>query len=63
MKLEKGMIIEKNGITIWIHSIKKKQVFFQKWPKGIEWQGGFDNLFRMDIDKFKAQAIRYENKS
>ena len=50
-----GMVIERNGIAIHVHMIKKGQVYFQKWPKDVENQNMFANLFRMPIQSFKSQ--------
>ena len=55
MKVEKGFCIERNGILIHVHDVKNGEVFFRKWPKGIEKQCLFENLFRMPVDEFEKQ--------
>ena len=55
INIKPGMVIERNGIAIHVHMIKKGQVYFQKWPKDVENQNMFANLFRMPIQNFKSQ--------
>lgn len=55
MKAEKNMVIERNGVAVHVHDIKNDQVYYQQWPKDVENQGQFDNLFRMPVAEFESQ--------
>jgi hypothetical protein len=55
VNIKPGIVLERNGIAIHVHSIKNGQVYFQRWPKNAEHQGMFVNLYRMTIKKFLSQ--------
>jgi hypothetical protein len=48
-----GMGFTRNGITIKVHFIEDGEVYYQKWPKGVEEQRWFENLSRLPVDEFE----------
>jgi hypothetical protein len=46
----------KNGWTVHIHEIKDGCVYLQRFPPGVENQGLLQNLRKMPISEFEAQA-------
>lgn len=49
-----------NGWSIDIHEEIDGWIYYQRWPPGVERQGMFDNLCRMEFDKF-YKAVREVN--
>ena len=58
MKIEKGMKFRKDGIRIDVHDVKDGEVYFRRWPKGVQDQLFFEGLRRMSLDDFIASVDR-----
>ena len=54
--IEVGTTYVKQGCRIVVHEIRNDQVYYQRWPPGVEWQCAWANLYQMPIAQFEEQA-------
>ena len=57
MKPYKGMRLERNGNGCVVHDVKDGQVYYQIWPKGVDDQSFFENLYRRPVEDFERQVL------
>ena len=56
MMPEPGTAWHKNGVTIHVCGLRNGEVYYQRFPVGVESQGWFENLYRAPLDWFVSQC-------
>ena len=51
-----GSAYHNNGVTLHVHDFKNGEVYLQRFPKGVETQGMFENLMRVPLDHFEKES-------
>ena len=54
--VEPWQVYEQDGWHVVVHDVRHGEVYYQKWPPGVDEQGWLDNLGRMPLELFKAQV-------
>ena len=52
--VEPWTIYSKNGWHVVVHDVRDGQVYYQRWPPGVDEQPFMDNLSRTSIEQFEA---------
>lgn len=52
VRIKPGLIDFPNGWGIDVHKVQDGEVYFQRWPPGVESQGMFTNLMRSPLYAF-----------
>lgn len=47
-----GARFTQNGISVDVDSVKDGEVYFRRWPKGVETQAWLDNCHRLPLKQF-----------
>lgn len=56
-ELKPGQRYSKDGVSLDIDAMKDDMVYVRRWPKGVEEQPFFANLYRMPEEEFAKQII------